>query len=147
MERKFELEALQKENNANRIHELGKLQKEQSKQGQQLIKLEQGLGDKIQGVDDHLELVHGELAKSIHIIDKHSIEIDDLASKLKQTENLKVNSKAQVEAAVDRVADLQDNLKTVQLHIASFSEKFTKLTPLTGHVETLDAKLKSIIEG
>ena len=70
------------------------------------------------GVDEHLEFVHGELAKSIHIIDKHSIEIDNL-TKLKQAENLKVNSKAQVEAAVDKVADLQDNLKTVQLHIAS----------------------------
>ena len=49
MERKFELEALQKENNANRIHELGKLQKEQSRQGKELISLEQKLGDKIQG--------------------------------------------------------------------------------------------------
>ena len=99
------------------------------------------------GVDEHLEFVHGELAKSIHIIDKHSIEIDDLTSKLKQAENLKVNSKAQVEAAVDKVADLQDNLKTVQLHIASFSDKFTKLTPLTGQVEILEAKLRSINEG
>ena len=94
-----------------------------------------------------MEFVHGELAKSIHIIDKHSIEIDDLTSKLKQAENLKVNSKAQVEAAVDKVADLQDNLKTVQLHIASFSDKFTKLTPLTGQVEVLEAKLRSINEG
>lgn len=147
LERKFELEALQKENNANRIHELGKLQKEQSRQGQQLLSLDQALIGKIQGVDEHLEFVHGELAKSIHIIDKHSIEIDDLISKLKQTENLKVNSKAQVEAAVDKVADLQDNLKTVQLHIASFSDKFTKLTPLTGQVEMLEAKLRSINEG
>ena len=98
-------------------------------------------------MDDHLEFVHGELAKSIHIIDKHSIEIDDLASKLKQAENYKVNSKAQVDAAVDKVSDLQDNLKTVQLHIASFSEKFTKLTPLTGQVETLESKLKAINQG
>ena len=94
-----------------------------------------------------LEFVHGELAKSIHIIDKHSIEIDDLASKLKQAENSKLSSKAQVEAAVDKVADLQDNLKTVQLHIASFSEKFIKLTPLTGQVETLESKLKTINQG
>ena len=49
LERKFELEALQKENNANRIHELGKLQKEQSRQGQQLLSLDQGLSGKIQG--------------------------------------------------------------------------------------------------
>ena len=48
LERKFELEALQKENNANRIHELGKLQKEQSRQGQQLLSLDQGLSGKIQ---------------------------------------------------------------------------------------------------
>ena len=98
-------------------------------------------------MDDHFEFVHGELAKSIHIIDKHSIEIDDLASKLKQAENFKVNSKAQVDAAVDKVADLQDNLKTVQLHIASFSEKFIKLTPLTGQIETLESKLKTINQG
>ena len=94
-----------------------------------------------------MEFVHGELAKSIHIIDKHSIEIDDLASKLKQAENFKVNSKAQVDAAVDKVADLQDNLKTVQLNIASFSEKFIKLTPLTGQIETLESKLKTINQG
>ena len=94
-----------------------------------------------------MEFVHGEVAKSIHIIDKHSIEIDDLASKLKQAENFKVNSKAQVDAAVDKVADLQDNLKTVQLHIASFCEKFIKLTPLTGQIETLESKLKTINQG
>ena len=55
--------------------------------------------------------------------------------------------KAQVDAAVDKVADLQDNLKTVQLHIASFSEKFIKLTPLTGQVEALESKLKTINQG
>ena len=123
----------------------GQIHKKNSFRGNYSRKYIQNLFLLFAGVDEHLEFVHGELAKSIHIIDKHSIEIDDLTSKLKQAENLKVNSKAQVEAAVDKVADLQDNLKTVQLHIASFSDKFTKLTPLTGQGEVLEAKLRSIM--
>ena len=33
-------------------------------------------------LDQHLLVVHEELAKSIHIIDKHSLEMDDLATRI-----------------------------------------------------------------
>ena len=39
--------------------------------------------EQLNNVDSHLEFVHQELAKSIFIIDKHSLEIDDLAIKCK----------------------------------------------------------------
>ena len=43
------------------------------------------LEEQVANVDSHVEFVHQELAKSIFIIDKHSLEIDELAIKLKDS--------------------------------------------------------------
>ena len=40
------------------------------------------LKDTQKKLDQHLTVMHEQLAKSIHIIDKHSLEMDDLAVKI-----------------------------------------------------------------
>lgn len=133
MERKMELEQLnlEIETNARMCYDINKATKENGKMATQQLQHYDRFSDKLLKIENHLDVVHKELAKSIHIIDKHSDEIDDLSMKLKNT--TAVNETDEV------LADLQDNFKTIQVHIASLRDNYDK-------VESLEQQMKAITE-
>ena len=131
VERKIEFETLEKDMKAKVSFDLNsKMKLNQSKIDK--------VGEKLLGVEGHFEVLRQELSKSIYLIDKHSEEIDELALKIKSTEEGKNvrNENAK------KLSDLQDNVKTIQIHITNFRENMSKLDK----VDQLEQQLKSITE-
>ena len=51
-----------------------------------LEEMETKFEGKLKELSNHLKMVHDEVAKSIHIIDKHSLEIDELTMKTQDSQ-------------------------------------------------------------
>ena len=149
LDRKYEVETLQKDRNydielirqelqanaKSNLDSITKLQMELSS----IIEVVQKLkSEKIEATETHLEFVHEELAKAIHIIDKHSVEIDELTLKVsyagKNSANAPTIHAGDIHTALNN-NDLRDNLKTLQLHVASLLENVDKLNILAEKTE------------
>ena len=138
-DRKYDQELIRQEVQANaksNLDSVTKLQIDLSNVIEQVQKLA-SLTEKIEPTETHVDFVHEELAKAIHIIDKHSVEIDELTLKLSYAgKNAKNDQENNGGCETSEVNDLRENLKTLQLHIASLIENVDKLNQMG---EKLDA--------
>jgi DNA repair exonuclease SbcCD ATPase subunit len=91
---------------------------------------------KLREMQCHLEHLHGELGKSIHIIDKHSLEMDELNFKIEECKTIKENQ-------CDKV-DLQDSIKIMQKQLVNFTENFNNLSTIPGQLEAFKVEIKDL---
>ena len=77
---------------------------------------------KLQKLDKHLTFVHEEVAKSIHIIDKHSVEMDDLTGKILGVQDFIEKQDENQDKQV--LGNLQSHLNLIQTQVSEFKGEF-----------------------
>jgi len=99
---------------------------------------------KLQKLDKHLTFVHEEVAKSIHIIDKHSVEMDDLTGKILGVQDFIEKQDENQDKQV--LGNLQSHLNLIQTQVSEFKENFNKLACIPNQVEALKNQIKTVGE-
>ena len=72
-----------------------------------------------------MTFVHEKLAESIHIIDKHSEEMDDLSGKIMGVQDIIEKQDENQDKQV--LGNLQSHLNLIQQQVSEFKENFNKL--------------------
>ena len=84
---------------------------------------------KLQKLDKHLTFVHEEVAKSIHIIDKHSVEMDDLTGKILGVQDFIEKQDENQDKQV--LGNLQSHLNLIQTQVSEFKGEFFSKVKIT----------------